>query len=143
MELKDLLVIIVNAFDKEFADFPFHEIPELSKLTVIQAQYLEEISRMENPTISELTKEFNVTKPTVSVIVDRLVRIGYIKKEKSDSDKRVSYLRLSDKGRELYKIYKEHDDKRYEVFINKIQKALSREDLKKFTEILHRIVERL
>ena len=138
MDLKDLLAKVVDAFDKQFDNFPFHTIPELSRLTVIQAHYLEAISRMENPTISELTKEFNVTKPTVSVIVDKLVRLGYIVKEKSDHDGRIFYLRLSAKGRELYK---DHDDKTYAAFIAKIRNALTAEELKNLTAILQRLSE--
>ena len=141
MELKDLLVKVIDVFDKEFDDFPFHEVPELSKLTVIQAHYLEAISRMENPTISKLTREFHVTKPTASVIVDRLVKSGYIIKEKSDLDGRVYNLFLSDKGKELYKIYKEHDDKTYKGFVDKIKKVLSKQDTEKLTEILQKLVE--
>jgi DNA-binding MarR family transcriptional regulator len=142
MELKDLLTKVIDIFDKEFDKFPLHEIPELSKLTIVQAHYLEAISRIDNPTISELTKEFNVTKPTVSVIVDKLVRSGYIVKEKSDYDGRIFYLRLSKKGKELYKIYKEHDEKTYSAFVAEIRKTLTEDELKSLTEILQKLIER-
>ena len=143
MNLKDLLIKIVDIFNREFDDFPIHEFPELSKLTVIQAHYLEAIARMDNPTISKLTKELHVSKPTVSVIVDKLVKSGYLEKEQSDQDRRIKDLRLSKEGKELYEIYKMHDDKTYSGFIKKIQKVLDKKDLEKLMEILNRLVNSL
>ena len=143
MELKKLLIKIINIFGKEFGSFPIHEVPELSTLTVVQAHYLETISIMENPTISTITKELNVTKPTASVIVDKLVQLGYIFKEHSNTDRRIYYLRLSEKGKELYAIYRYHEDKGYDAFIIRMKKVLGEKDVKKFTEILKKLADNL
>ena len=41
------------------------------------------------------------TKPTVTVLVAKLVDSGLVKKEHSPTDARVSYVELPDKGREI------------------------------------------
>ena len=54
---------------------------------------------------------------------------------------RVYDLWLLERGKELYKIYKKYDDKTYSGFIKKVQKVLSKDDLKKLIEILNKLVK--
>lgn len=54
-------------------------------------------------TMKELADKVHRSKPTVTVLVDKLVTLGYVLKEKSDSDSRVSYIRLTPKGRAFQK----------------------------------------
>ncbi|HWR05697.1 MarR family winged helix-turn-helix transcriptional regulator [Sporomusa sp.] len=52
-------------------------------------------------TMQELAKKIHRTKPTVTVLIDKLVDLGYVTKEKSCEDNRVTFVRLTEKGREL------------------------------------------
>lgn len=49
-------------------------------------------------TMGDLAREIRKTKPTVTVLVEKLVRCGYVTREKDARDGRVSYIRLTDKG---------------------------------------------
>lgn len=49
-------------------------------------------------TMGDLAREIRKTKPTVTVLVEKLVRCGYVTREKDARDGRVSYVRLTDKG---------------------------------------------
>jgi MarR family transcriptional regulator, organic hydroperoxide resistance regulator len=49
-------------------------------------------------TMKDIAESIHRTKPTVTVLVDKLVDEGYVVKEKSDSDSRVTYIRLTKKG---------------------------------------------
>lgn len=58
----------------------------------------------ERHTMRELAEKIHRTKPTVTVLVDKLVDLGYVAKEKSPEDSRVTYLQLTDAGRALQPI---------------------------------------
>jgi len=52
-------------------------------------------------TMKELAEKIHRTKPTVTVLVDKLVTLGYVMKEKCSEDSRVTWIRLTKKGEEL------------------------------------------
>lgn len=70
----------------------------LKNLTVKQLLCIELIHDMENPTSSELAQKLQITKPSTSVMLDRLEEHGFIKKIQSDSDRRSAHVHLTTKG---------------------------------------------
>jgi DNA-binding MarR family transcriptional regulator len=52
-------------------------------------------------TMKELADRINRTKPTVTVLIGKLVAYGFVEREKSDTDSRVTYVKLTRKGVEL------------------------------------------
>lgn len=71
---------------------------DLKNLTTRQLHCIELIHSMENPTLSELTKKMKITKASTSVMLDRLDQHGFIKKVKSDSDRRSAHVHLTERG---------------------------------------------
>ena len=61
--------------------------------------------------MKELAQKIHRTKPTVTILVDKLVEYGYVIKEKSLEDSRVTYIKLTEKGMELRPIFQEISDK--------------------------------
>lgn len=55
----------------------------------------------ETYTMKELAEKIYRTKPTVTVLIDKLVSLGYVTKEKSSEDSRNTWIRLTKKGEEL------------------------------------------
>ncbi|MCI1965910.1 MAG: MarR family transcriptional regulator [Oscillospiraceae bacterium] len=49
-------------------------------------------------TISELAQELNITLPSVTVAINKLLKKGYVKKEKSGEDARMVYVVLTRQG---------------------------------------------
>ncbi|WP_274542682.1 MarR family winged helix-turn-helix transcriptional regulator [Aminivibrio pyruvatiphilus] len=49
-------------------------------------------------TMGDLAREIRKTKPTVTVLVEKLVRCGYVIRERDARDGRISYIRLTEKG---------------------------------------------
>ncbi|MCG6535321.1 MAG: MarR family transcriptional regulator, partial [Syntrophales bacterium LBB04] len=70
-------------------------------MPVRQFAYLEQIARLGNPTTSELARKLRVSKPTVSVAVDKLEEAGYVRKTISDEDRRTHHLHLTAKGQQF------------------------------------------
>lgn len=55
--------------------------------------------------MQELAGKIHRTKPTVTVLVDKLVTFGYVTKEKSPADSRATIIRLTAKGRALGPVF--------------------------------------
>ncbi|MGE4588628.1 MAG: MarR family winged helix-turn-helix transcriptional regulator [Acidaminococcaceae bacterium] len=55
--------------------------------------------------MQNLAKQINRTKPTVTVLVEKLVACGYVVKEKSPEDNRITFIKLTAKGWELKPIF--------------------------------------
>jgi len=71
----------------------------LNELTITQMHYLEMISELANPNLTELAIAMKLTKPTVTVLVDRLIEKELIYKVQSDEDRRSTHLHLSERGK--------------------------------------------
>lgn len=52
----------------------------------------------EKYTMKDIAEKIHRTKPTVTVLVDKLVAFGYVTKEKSTEDSRVTFISLTEKG---------------------------------------------
>ena len=61
--------------------------------------------------MKELADKIHRTKPTVTILIDKLVAYGYVLKEKSLEDSRITYIKLTKKGLELRPIFQEISDK--------------------------------
>ena len=52
-------------------------------------------------TMKEIAQKIGKDKSTVTPLVNKLIRLGYIEKEKSITDKRVTYISLTAKARDI------------------------------------------
>jgi DNA-binding MarR family transcriptional regulator len=71
---------------------------DLKNLTAKQLYCIELIHEMNNPTLSELAIKLKTTKPSTTVMINRLEEHDYIIKVKSDSDRRTAHVHLTEKG---------------------------------------------
>jgi MarR family transcriptional regulator, organic hydroperoxide resistance regulator len=51
--------------------------------------------------MTNLTEYIDKDKSTITALVDKLIRLGYVKKRKDDTDNRVAWVSLTDKGTAL------------------------------------------
>ena len=71
----------------------------LSRLTVKQVAYLKAIDEHGDVTFSALAGITQTSKPTVTEMVDRFVRMECAYRQRCPDDGRVVYIRLTEKGR--------------------------------------------
>ena len=76
-----------------------------SDLSLRQLLYLETIAQMDRPTSSELAAKLGVSKPSVSVITQKLIKMGYIGKTQSEVDRRVYRITLTARGEKLNEMH--------------------------------------
>lgn len=111
----------------------------LRELTVAQMHYLEVLNALENPNITELATEMRLTKPTVTVAIDKLIQKGYIYKVQSDEDRRSSHLHLTKKGMLINQMH-EHA---HAQFAELMQESLEPVELEQLTLLLDKLTARL
>ncbi|MDD3632152.1 MAG: MarR family transcriptional regulator [Atribacterota bacterium] len=110
-----------------------HKIPEL---TLKQIEYLKKFDKRENTTISQLAEELGLSKPTVTEMVKKFIRLDCVQKEQCSQDARVYYLFLTEKGKIIARLEQITDDN----FAKKVESRLSKEDINLLIEILLKIL---
>jgi DNA-binding MarR family transcriptional regulator len=78
-----------------------------------------------------------VTKPTVTVLVDKLTEKGYIKRVHSDEDRRVIHLHIDKKGKKINALR----EIARERLAGEIRSGLNEKETAILTELLRKIVK--
>jgi DNA-binding MarR family transcriptional regulator len=87
-------------------------------------------------TMKDIAQKINKTRPTVTVLVDKLEKLGYVKRENSNKDNRYTYISLTQKGKDFKPLF----IKISEELNNKLYKNLSDEDEKILEKLLEKII---
>jgi DNA-binding MarR family transcriptional regulator len=61
--------------------------------------------------VKELAEKIHRTQPTVTVLVDKLEKLGYVERKKSEEDSRVTLIKLTEIGIQLKPIFREISEK--------------------------------
>jgi len=83
------------------------KIWDRENLTVTQLRLLGHLREQEGLSNAELAERLYVTRPSVSALLERLERGGYIRREVSPNDRRGINIWLEPKGREISENYRE------------------------------------
>ena len=78
------------------------------KLSISEFHTLECIGGGEDArrTVGEIAEALNVTVPTVTVCVNKLVKKGYATKTRSEKDARVTFVELTREGRKMNRLHR-------------------------------------
>ncbi|MDD3316925.1 MAG: winged helix-turn-helix transcriptional regulator [Methanosarcina sp.] len=71
----------------------------LSDITLKQVEYLKAIDEYEEVTFSRLAKITRNSKPTITEMINKFVKMECVYRERSQDDGRIFYIRLTEKGR--------------------------------------------
>lgn len=89
-------------------------------------------------TMKELAEYIHRTKPTVTVLVNKLVELGYVIREKDIDDNRVTYIRATEKGIGLQPVFEEVSGRLNEI----IYAGLTEREGENFEKLLENILRR-
>jgi len=106
----------------------------LNHLTFSHYEYLHHIHTLDQPTLSELANHLSLSKPSVTVMVNKLLKEGLLEKVQDNQDKRVFHVKLSELG---YQVVMLERQSFYEV-TDVIMSKLSTEE----QEILLKLIEK-
>lgn len=86
-------------------------------------------------TMKDIANCIHRTKPTVTVLVDKLEKLGYLKRAASDKDSRSTYVILTQKGEDFKATFDQISNN-----LNKmLNKNLSENEVKLLEELLRKI----
>lgn len=98
-KILELNYIIEDVFFKGFQDI---DLPY--KFSGSQIKTLIHLDNDEDMTMSEVSRRLNIEKGSFTPVANKLIDLGCIEKKRSADDKRISYLVLTDKGRDYVKV---------------------------------------
>ena len=130
IEVFDRLIAIKN----ECSDEIFSECG-LADMTVKQIAYLKAIDGHGDVTFSRLAEITRTSKPTVTEMIDRFVRMECAYRQKSPDDGRVVYIRLTEKGRMIANA----EQNALNRMIERMVRALDETEVDLLLEILRKV----
>ena len=108
----------------------------VSELTLKQIEYLKKFDEYEYVTISQLAEDLKLSKPSITELVKKFIKLDCVKKEQCSHDARVYYLYLTEKGRGIARIERITN----EDFIRRVENCLSEEDISLLIEIISKVI---
>lgn len=123
----------------------FNEIMELEERALITAEYanisvndmhiIDAIGRKEPKNMSTVARAMDITVGTLTIAINNLVKKGYVQRMRSQEDRRVVLISLSEKGERAY----EHHRKFHEKMVLAVLKDLNVEETQALTAALTKL----
>ncbi len=88
-------------------------------------------------TMAEIASKIGRDKSTVTALVDKLVRLGYVTKERDTLDTRIIYVTLTPKGYELQPVFEEISKEVLDIFYS----GISEKEKEELFRILNKIYQ--
>lgn len=114
----------------------FNEIMEIEQKAIITEQFnnisnndmhiIEAVGDKTSKNMSTVARELRVTVGTLTIAINSLVKKGYVNRERSEEDRRVVLISLSDLGKQAYN----HHQKFHEEMIRATLDDLSEDETK-------------
>lgn len=112
---------------------------QVSNFNMNDYYYLTVIYQLGNPNLGDVAKELKLTKPSISAMVQRLIKNDLIEKVQSEEDKRVFHLSLTEKGCKIV----QGDYALYRNLTNELTKALTEEQVSEADCLLSMFVDKI
>ncbi|PER33856.1 MarR family transcriptional regulator [Bacillus cereus] len=88
---RKMIRLLQNDINTRFSEYmPYNEFSVLRALFLKSPQMA-----------SQIASEVNVTSSHITAVTDRLVRKGFVERKRSNSDRRIVYLEITENGREV------------------------------------------
>lgn len=107
----------------------------LSDLTVKQIAYLKVIDQHGEITFSRLAEITRNSKPTITEMINRFVRMECVFRERCPDDGRILYIRLTEKGQKIAKA----EQAAMQRVIERMMNSLDQHELDLLVEILQKV----
>ncbi|MCM1043923.1 MAG: MarR family transcriptional regulator [Candidatus Gastranaerophilales bacterium] len=125
----------------------FHEIWKLEEKALITEEYrdlsvndmhvIEAVGLKGGKNMSKIAKMLDITVGSLTTAMNGLVKKGYVDRERSEEDRRVVTIQLTQKGKEAYK----HHARFHEMMANAALKSLSDQEIPVITKTLANLAE--
>lgn len=107
-----------------------HDPESGTRVSARQASILSHLDSVEPTPLSQLASHMGVTVSTMSIAVDRLVRQGYVVRDRSAHDARVRHVRLTEAGERLRAAQKVLDPRLVRAMLSRLSPTERRDALR-------------
>lgn len=108
----------------------FHEIWELEEKAIITEEFkdltnndmhvIEAVGLGEGNNMSAIAKKLNITVGSLTTAMNSLVNKGYVERRRSEKDRRVVFVRLTQKGIKAFRHHEDYHRQMTEAIVNKL-----------------------
>ena len=109
--------------------------PEFKNISVNDMHIIAAIGIREPKNMSTVARELSVTVGTLTIAINNLVKKGYVERVRSQEDRRVVLISLSEKGEKAYDHHKTFHDK----MVLAVLKNLSQQETEALTSALRKL----
>lgn len=89
--------------------------------------------------LKEIAERIHRTQPTVTVLVKKLEKLGYIRRYQNSDDKRSTCIDLTDRGKKIQEIFETVSDE----INSKLHSALTEKEADTLDALLHKVLQNL
>jgi DNA-binding MarR family transcriptional regulator len=107
----------------------------MSELQLNQLHYLKVIDRTVDMTFGKFAEILEVTKPSVTEIVNKLIQLGVVEKKRCIRDKRRFYIKLTEKGRDIARLSFLAEQKLVDIIVS----VLDDDEIDTFIKIIKKL----
>ncbi len=108
----------------------------LSDITLKQIHYLKMIDQHGEVTFSRLAEITENSKPTITDMINKLVRMDCVYREQCPHDGRIHYIRLTGKGEMIARA----EEMALQRVIKRLEQSLNEDELDLLIEILRKVI---
>lgn len=108
---------------------------EFNDLSITEIHVIEAIGLAEERNMSAVARDLDITIGTLTIAINNLLRKGYVNRSRSDEDRRIVLISLTEKGQEAYWHHSQFHDEMIKTTISK----LSDEEMKVLISALENI----
>jgi DNA-binding MarR family transcriptional regulator len=101
--------------------------PGMKGLTIPETHTIALVGKMDSPRMSEIALQGRVTRGAVTLMINKLEQKGYVKKIRSDNDRRVVRVELTAKGRTVERNHRRYHERKTVKMMSGLTPAEKRE----------------
>ncbi|MBB6630748.1 MarR family winged helix-turn-helix transcriptional regulator [Clostridium algidicarnis] len=137
MDSKDKLYETYSGLMKVKGECSCKLINELnmSELTLRQIEYIKKIGKYDELTISKLAEVLNLSKPSITEMIKRFVKLDCVYKKQCKDDGRVQYIFLTERGKSIASF----EDLEIKRLVDKIAASLNEDEINDLINILLKV----
>jgi MarR family transcriptional regulator, transcriptional regulator for hemolysin len=130
------IVAIITGLMAEMESRAFQD-ERFADLSMRQIFYFETILRMGHPTFSDLARQLNVTKPSVTAIVGKLIAMGYVQRVQDDEDRRSFHIVVTPQGEEFRRVHQVI----HQQVVRRLTAQLDPDEVEQLTALLQKALQ--
>ncbi len=107
-----------------------------AELSMRQVLYMDTIARLGHPSFGELAETLGVSRPSVTTLVGKLIRNGYLDKVQDGEDRRSFHIILTEKGNQFSQT---HQNMHVRI-VEALTSRLKENEVKQLSELLGKAI---